>query len=224
MMRAWPLIAGLLLLAALWLGPLPEMARRAFSPHMILHLGLTLVAAPLVAIGAIRLLPTHWREGAGQPLSAALAVSALEFVVVWGWHAPALHEAAAGSSVMFAVQQASFLAAGLALWGTAFFGRGRRHAAAGALAMLLTSMHMAMLGVLLVLAPRLVYAPQFCLGAFGLDPLGDQQLGGGLMAFFGGGAAAIGGAVLALRLGRERDGLDEAVPMPVERFRTPDRT
>ena len=28
---------------------------------------------------------------------------------------------------------------------------------------------MAMLGVLLTVAPRLLYAPQFCLGAFGLD-------------------------------------------------------
>lgn len=202
MTRAWPLLAGMMLLAALWLGPLPEMALRAFSPHMILHLGVTLAAAPLLAIGAIRLLPGHWRDG-GQPLAAALAVSALDFVIVWGWHAPALHGAAAASPVMFALQQASFLAAGLALWGTAFFGRSRRHAAAGALAMLLTSMHMAMLGVLLVLAPKLLYAPQFCLGAFGLDPLPDQQLGGGLMALFGGGAAAIGGAVLALRLGGE---------------------
>ncbi len=200
--RAWPLIAGLALLAALWLGPLPDMARRAFSPHMILHLGVTLAAAPLLAIGALRLLPAQWLRSR-QPLAAALAVSALEFVVVWGWHAPALHEAAAASPFMFAVQQASFLGAGLALCGTAFFSRSRRHAASGALAMLLTSMHMAMLGVLLVLAPRLIYAPQFCLGAFGLDPLADQQLGGGLMALFGGGAAAIGGAILALRLGGE---------------------
>lgn len=208
--RAWPLIAGLALLVGLWLGPLPEMARRAFSPHMILHLGIMLAAAPLVAIGAIRLLPAHWLFS-GQPLAAALAVSALDFVVVWGWHAPALHEAAAASPALFALQQGSFLAAGLALWGTAFFGRSRRQAAAGALAMLLTSMHMAMLGVLLVLAPRLIYAPQFCLGAFGLDPLADQQLGGGLMALFGGGAAAIGGAVLALRLGGESaGGVEEA--------------
>lgn len=200
--RAWPLIAGFVLLAAFWLGPLPDMARRAFSPHMILHLGVMLAAAPLVAIGAIRLLPAHWLRS-GQPLAAALAVSVLEFVIVWGWHAPALHEAAAASPPLFALQQASFLAAGIALWGTAFFGRSRRQAAAGAFAMLLTSMHMAMLGVLLVLAPRLIYAPQFCLGAFGLDPLADQQLGGGLMALFGGGAAAIGGAILALRLGEE---------------------
>lgn len=186
-----------MLLAGLWLGPLPDMARRAFSPHMILHLGVMVAAAPLIALGLLRLLE---RQQPDLSLLGAISASGLEFIVVWGWHAPALHEAAARSSAAFALQQISFLVAGIGIWTICLARRTRRDFATGALAMFFTSMHMTMLGVLLVLAPSLLYAPEFCLGAFGLDSLADQQLGGGLMALFGGGAYAIGGAWLAARL------------------------
>lgn len=196
--RGWPLLVGALLLAWLWLGPLAEMARRAFSPHMILHLGVVVVTAPLIVIGLLRLFP-----GTRPPrhlLLAALAASAFEFAVVWGWHVPAMHEAAARWQPVFMLQQLSFLLAGLALWWVCLAGRDRKAHAVGGLAMLFTSMHMAMLGVLLVLAPTLIYAPQFCLGAFGLDPLADQQFGGGLMALGGALPYVVGGAWLASRL------------------------
>jgi putative membrane protein len=50
----WPLGLGALVLMLLWLGPLPAMSRRAFSAHMTLHLGVAVVAAPMVAIGLNR--------------------------------------------------------------------------------------------------------------------------------------------------------------------------
>ncbi|WP_275753241.1 cytochrome c oxidase assembly protein [Hoeflea sp. YIM 152468] len=198
MVRLWPLAAGLVLLACLWLGPLPAMARRAFSPHMILHLGVMVVAAPLIVIGLMRLSPPDLAPRF-QSLGA-VAASVFDFAVVWGWHVPALHEVAARLDSAFALQQLSFLAAGLWLWWICLAGRDAGSGALGGFAMLFASMHMAMLGVLLVLAPALVYAPQFCLGAFGLDPLRDQQLGGGLMALFGALPYVAGGAYLASRL------------------------
>ncbi len=205
--RVWPLAVGLLLLAGLWTGPLPEMARRAFSPHMILHLGVVVLAAPLIVVGLLRLVP-----GASSPrplIAAALAASALEFLVVWGWHAPVMHEAAARWDSIFVLQQVSFLAASLLLWWLCLAARDRKGAAIGSLAMLFTSMHMAMLGALLVLAPGLLYAQQFCLGAFGLDPLADQKFGGGLMALAGTLPYVVAGGWLAARLAlddpRERD-------------------
>ncbi|MBX9462877.1 MAG: hypothetical protein KL840_07885 [Aquamicrobium sp.] len=69
------------------------MARRAFSPHMILHLAVAVVAAPMIVIGLLRLFPNI--RAPRRLLLGALAASALEFAVVWGWHAPAMHEAAA---------------------------------------------------------------------------------------------------------------------------------
>lgn len=198
MSRGWPFAAGMLLLAWLWLGPLPEMARRAFSPHMILHLGVAVAAAPLIVIGLLRFLPEC--RTLRYPLPFALAASAFEFAVVWGWHAPAMHELAARWQPFFVVQQLSFLLAGVTLWWVCLAGRDRHGRAIGGLAMLFTSMHMAMLGVLLVLAPTVIYSPQFCLGAFGLQPLADQQFGGGLMALFGALPFVAGGSWLASRL------------------------
>ncbi|MEJ8570706.1 cytochrome c oxidase assembly protein [Microbaculum marinum] len=197
----WPLAVGLLLLGWLWLGPLPDMARRAFSPHMILHLGVAVTAAPLIVIGLLRLSPG--RGTLRYPVLVAVAASALEFAVVWGWHAPAMHEMAARSHSRFALQQLSFLVAGIALWWACLAGRTREELAIGGVATLFASMHMAMLGILLILAPQLIYAPQFCLGAFGLRPLADQQLGGGLMALFGTLPFVAAGAWIASRLARQ---------------------
>lgn len=200
------LVPGLLLLGALWLGPLPEMARTSFSAHMLLHLGIVSVAAPLLSFGLIgfglvrRLMPL-------AALSAFLAL-AIDVVVVWGWHAPALHEAAARHEGVFVVQQLSFLAAGLAVWTTAFRDDDRGSLLMGVAAMFLTFSHMAMLGILLALAPELLYAPDLCLGAFGFTQLEDQQLGGVLMASVGGIPHLIGGVTLMYLLLAAPDGPD----------------
>jgi putative membrane protein len=194
----WPLAAGILILAVLWLGPLPAMSRRAFSPHMILHLGIMGVVAPLLGLGLLRLGLRLVRTG--DVAFWAMFASGLEMLVVWGWHAPVPHEAAARRDLVFVLQQASFVVAGTAVWLTTFSGASRAALAVGVLAMLITSIHMTMLGVLLSLAPDLLYAPDVCMGAFGFDRLDDQRLGGALMAIGGGLPYLAGGLVLASRL------------------------
>ena len=196
--RLWPLMAGALMLLALWAGPLPERARVSFSSHMLLHLGVVVAAAPCVALGLARL--GRVRPGGQVWVAAACAASLLELVVVWGWHAPALHEAASLVPWVFAAQQASFLLAGVLVWLPGFAAQGRAAAGGGTLAMLLSFMHMSMLGVLLTTAPRLVYAPEVCLGGFGLSPLDDQRLGGIMMAAGGGVPYLVGGVFFARRL------------------------
>lgn len=191
------LVAGVSLLALLWIGPLPDMARRAFSPHMILHLGVTVVAAPLIALGLVGL---GRNRTVRRPIALAFGASLFEMLVVWGWHAPALHEAAAARLPAFVAQQASFFCAGLLIWATAFSGTSRAMAGVSIFAMLFTFMHMAMLGLLLSLAPGLLYDPAFCLGAWGLDPLDDQRLGGALMAVVGGLPYLAGGLALTWRM------------------------
>ena len=178
------LVPGALALAALWLGPLPALAERSFAAHMALHMGVVAVAAPLLALPL-----------AGRPLPAFFApvpLSALEAVVVWVWHAPALHHAARHGILALAAEQGSFLASGLLVW-LASVARGR--AGAGAAALLLTSMHMTLLGALFALAPRPLYGPH------GLD---DQHLGGVLMLLIGGVSYLAGGLWLTARLLRGR--------------------
>ncbi len=202
-MRRALLILGALILAAAWLGPLPRLARSAFFAHMTMHMGVVAVAAPLLALGIAggRLDPVRRFPA----LFAAVPASILELVVVWAWHAPVPHHLARQSAAGMMAEQGTFLAAGLLLWLAAFGGdapRSGHRTAAGVVGLLLTSMHMTLLGALLALAPRPVYA--HAEGLFGLTPLEDQHLGGAIMLLAGGVSYLVGGLCLMVGLLRSR--------------------
>ena len=139
-----------------------------------------------------------------------VVASIVEFLMVWAWHAPALHHAARASTALLVFEQASFLVVGLMLWLSAFGGdqrHRRQRAAAGIGGLLLTSMHMTLLGVLLALAGRTLYTHAHAGAAalpFGLSPLQDQHLGGVLMLAIGGTAYLAGALWLLAGLLRER--------------------
>ena len=190
------LLAGALVLACLWFGPLPAMSRTAFSAHMILHLGVVALVAPLLAAGLVR-------AGARVkgPLRRWMALAfAMEMIVVWGWHAPGPHEAAARHVGVFVIQQLSFLAVGLAVWWLGLAAQRRSDLMTAMFGFALTLMHITMLGGLLLMAPKLIYPADLCLGAFGFEQLEDQRFGGVLMAAWGGLAYLVGGIVLGYRL------------------------
>lgn len=195
-MRRALLILGAVILAIAWLGPLPALARTGFFAHMTMHMAVVAVAAPLLAFGIAggRLDPVRRAPG----LFSAIPASVLELVVVWAWHAPVPHHLARQSPWGMAAEQGTFLAAGLLLWLSAFGGRSGNRTAAGVVALLLTSMHMTLLGALLALAPRPVY--EHAHGAFGLTPLEDQHLGGAIMLLVGGASYLVGGLYLMMGL------------------------
>ncbi len=207
-MRRALLILGALILAAIWMGPLPRLARTAFFAHMTMHMGVVAVAAPLLALGIAggRLDPVRRAPGLFAAVSTSILASLLELVVVWAWHAPVPHHLARQSAAGMAAEQGMFLAAGLLLWLSAFGGdvsrsgnpRNGSRTAAGVVGFLLTSMHMTLLGALLALAPRPVYA--HAVGLFGLTPLEDQQLGGAIMLLVGGISYLAGGLSLMVGL------------------------
>ena len=194
------LAAGIATLAGVWLGPLPQLAPRYFSAHMTMHMGVVAVAAPLLALGLAggRFDPARRFPG----VFSAIPASVIELVVVWAWHTPAMHHAARASVTGLLTEQATFLLAGLLVWLSAFGGeatRRRQRAAAGVVALLLTSMHMTLLGALLALAPRPLYthAAAFTGGPSGLD---QQHLGGAIMLVIGGAAYLAGGLWLSSTL------------------------
>jgi putative membrane protein len=205
-MRGFWATSGCLVLALAWLGPLAVSSELGFVGHMSIHVAVVAIAAPLlaVALAGSRLDPTPL----APLLFAPMLAMALEFVAVWSWHAPVLHVAARGSAMAFALEQFSFLGAGLLVW-LAAFGRGRAPArqtwAAGILGLFLTSMHMTLLGALLALSPRPLYEHAQHGGAGGLSPLDDQHLGGAVMLLVGGTSYLIGGLVLIARLLQEPD-------------------
>jgi len=188
--------AGCAILAAAWIGPLPALAMTRFWAHMTMHLAVVALAAPLLALA---LAGSRWDPAARAPLLfAPLPAAFLELVVIWGWHAPAAHDAARLHPETFVAEQASFLAVGLLVWIAALGGAPasrRERAAGGVAALLLTSMHMGLLGALLALAPRPLY--EACLGLF------DQQVGGVMMLAVGGVVYLAGGLALLATLMRE---------------------
>jgi putative membrane protein len=200
-MRVLALTVGLLTLALVWAGPLPERAQVSFAAHMLMHMGVVAVAAPLIAVGFAG---TRWDAlHRLPPVAAALPAALFELLVVWGWHAPALHDAARSSTDLRVLEQGSFLVAGLVVW-LASIGAPAR-AGAGVVCLLLTSMHMTLLGSLLALAPRPLYAcSQLCAAGATRTPLEDQSLGGVVMLTVGGLVYLVGGLAVMAGLLRER--------------------
>lgn len=200
-MKLCALITGVILLAVIWLGPLLDVSRDSFSAHMLAHMGVVAIAAPLIAIG---LSGTQWDFSGKSGLFSPVPASLIELFVVWGWHAPLLRSMAQASLAVTVVEQASFLAAGLVLWisciGEGTHGRNRQ-SATGAFALLLTSLHMTLLGALLALTPRPLYGidPVTCLG-IELSADQDQQLGGVIMLMIGAAVYLAGGVALLARL------------------------
>jgi len=200
-MRRAFLIAGLLILIAAWLGPLPRLAQASFFAHMAMHMTVVAIASPLLALG---LRQTQLDLASFAPvLVAPLVASMLELVVVWAWHAPTLHHFARNSMPGLFLEQAMFLFCGLLLWLSAFGGKRREQNSrrgAGVIALLLTSMHMTLLGALLALAPRPLYHHTNNMQS---AALADQHLGGAIMLLVGGVSYLAGGLVLALGMLRD---------------------
>lgn len=182
-------LAGLALLPVGW-----AVSRWGMTGHMAAHMIAVAVAAPLLAIGVrdSRLDPARRWPRLAAPLPAAL----VEAVIVWGWHAPALRRMADHHPAWLVVEQASFLAAGLLLWSAVL---APRHRAAGVGALLVTSMHMTLLGALIGLAPRPLYSHH------GAEALTDQQISGVVMLLVGGVAYLMGGLSMLGRLLQTRN-------------------
>jgi putative membrane protein len=196
-MRRLCLLLGLLCLALVWLGPLLSAWRLSFTSHMLAHMGVVAIAAPLIGIGLAPYLSTKLRLPA-LPVIASL----LELVVVWGWHAPYLRALAERSLLVTSLEQLSFLGAGLLLW-TSCLGAAERSEsrAAGIGGLLLTSVHMTLLGTLLALSPRPLFGDGqvTCFGLV-LDAQRDQELGGVIMLLIGGVVYLAGGLSLLWKL------------------------
>ena len=145
-MKRASLIVGILALIAVWC--LVVRVERSFAVHMIAHMALVAIAAPLIAIGLGNTWPSlsRWFTGI-TPLTASL----LELVVVWFWHLPKIRILADQSLAATMFEQVSFLVAGLLLWLSCL----DAPRLAGAAGLLFTSIHMTLLGVLL--APALCH-------------------------------------------------------------------
>lgn len=192
-------ILALIILAGAWCGPLPRAVADSFSAHMVLHMAVVGFGVPLLAVSLRHWAGRHLPNGLALPLIVSLA----DLVIVWGWHAPAFHEAARSNGWAMAAEQASFFTVSLLVWLLAVADRGGESALAGAMSLFFTSMHMTLLGALIALSARDLY-PALTEHS-GHHSVVDQQIGGAIMLAIGG-IIYLGGA-LAL-VGRQLRGAD----------------
>lgn len=178
--------AGWLIAALALVSPLCALSVSLFSARVGQHMALTLIAAPLIALGQPGRVITPWARrgkvaslGAREP--APLAAAGVFGALLWFWHAPAPYAATFSSPVVYWLMHLSLVGAAVWLWsGLLDVSRARaiRILAAG----LISVLQMGLLGAVITLASAPVYTPHLLTSVlWGMTPLQDQQLGGAIM-------------------------------------------
>ena len=187
-------------LVALWIAvasPLDAVADSLFTGHMVQHLVLTSIAAPLWAYAA-PVVPMMWGvprgvrlgsgrawRGTGARVMAVLGAPAVAWgahtAALWVWHLPGPYMAALRDPVVHALEHASFFGTALLVWWVILRPfRHSRDAGGAAVAVAFgTMMQGSLLGALLTFSRTPWYPSQsVAAAAWGLSPIDDQQLAG----------------------------------------------
>jgi putative membrane protein len=194
--------AGWVALVAALVSPLDVLSEVLFSAHMLQHILLIMVAAPLLVLGAPPAalawgIPRAWRRklfglgrslaplrAAGHLLALPLVAWGLHVLALWAWHAPGLYEPALIDERLHALEHLSFLGTALLYWWGLLQSVGGREMGLGLrlLSIFTMALQSGLLGVLLTFSPQPWYTSQSSGAAvWGLTPLEDQQLAGVLM-------------------------------------------
>ena len=200
--RARCFTMALVALGLALLSPLDALSNALASAHMVQHLLLLLVAAPLLALSApssailrgsplaVRRASGRWRRRLGLThgnlavLRHPAAVWLLQVGVLWFWHAAAPYDAALDNQFLHLLEHASFLVTAVLFWHVVIGVRGAARVSGGLGVLLVFAMAMqsVFLSVLLTFARTPWYSGYATTTAsWGLDPLTDQQLAGVIM-------------------------------------------
>jgi len=198
----WQLSAftvGLLALFVALISPLDALGGVLFSAHMVQHLILMFIAAPLLSVSGAPLvvlwaLPLRWRHWIGRVavrlrpawhgLSQPLIVWLLQAATLWLWHLPGLFQAALVNEWVHGLEHISFLLTSGLFWWVLFRPTKERglHYGFGMFYLFTAAIEGGALGALLLFSNQLwypTYAPYA--EAWGTSALGDQQLAGAMM-------------------------------------------
>jgi cytochrome c oxidase assembly factor CtaG len=197
--RGWhsaAFIGGWLSLTLALASPLHWLGEHLFTFHMIEHEIVMAISAPLLVISRpvgtfLWSMPRRGRVVVGrflrrravaatwQWMSSGGNATLLHGVAIWAWHAPLLFDAAVVNVAMHRLQHLSFLLTAILFWWSVL-----RSSESGVAAwhLFITMLHTSVLGALMALAPRVLYAAQTAAALdWGLTSLEDQQLAGLIM-------------------------------------------
>jgi putative membrane protein len=200
----WRLAAFTTGVVSVWIGvgsPLATLDHRSLTIHMMKHLLLMTVGAPLLLAGApvfplvcglpklfiksyppLATVPTRWLERCRRhPMVCWLAGT----VAVIGWHIPVAFQSGMQSQGLHNLEDMSFLVAGLLFWSPIVNfspSAARSPRWSMALYLFLATLPCDILSAFLAFCNRRVYPSYFStIELFGLSALQDQQCAGALM-------------------------------------------
>ena len=209
--RAASFYAGLATILVALLGPIDSLSQKLFWVHMLQHVLLLTLAAPLIVLGAPwmsiwRPFPLGWRRtvagtvarspvwgparaaghALGRPLGAWLAFN-LDLLV---WHIPAAYDLTLRSTAVHVLEHISFLVFGILLWVQVIGSpplRTRLTSVRGAYYITATLVVGWLLSLVLAFAPKPLYPAYAGLARRpgGISALTDQQLAAGVMLGLG---------------------------------------
>jgi putative copper resistance protein D len=195
-LRRRSFLAGLVVVFAALQSPIDAGAATSFAVHMVQHLLLTMVAAPLLVLGAPvtlalqaaspqrrrRLLSTL-RSAPVRLISAPIAAWSLFIVVLWGTHVTELYELTLKSPGIHTLEHLVYLATAVLFWipvvGLDPAPSGLSHPAR-ILYLFLAMPAMAFLGLALLSANHVLY-PTYAAVEGTSRALADQRMAGALM-------------------------------------------
>jgi len=200
--QAGAFAGGLLILVLALVSPIDALADELSAVHMIQHMLLMNVAAPLLVLGLpgmalLWILPLEARRKVGtwrrhvRPgraiyylLWQPLLLWCLYAAVLWVWHLPGLYLATLDHELFHDFQHLTFLVVSCLFWRVLLdpVSRMRLSRVATVLYLFFTSLHATVLGVFMALAPKVWYpAYEGRTIAWNLTALEDQQLAGLIM-------------------------------------------
>lgn len=197
-------IASQVTLSVALLSPLDKWSEHLAWVHMLQHILLMMLAAPLMAVSSLGYI-FQWVVPANiarhlwifkwkfQPfldrLGSPAFIILLFAFILWLWHLPTLYEKALTADFFHNLQHLSFFLASYWFWEILINPLSKRllHPGLALFYVFVTSIHTMLLGVFMTLSPRVWYeiykirAPRI-----GWNPLIDQQLAGLIMWMPGG--------------------------------------
>ena len=194
---AW--VGGLVIVAFALEGSPDVYAEVLFSAHMVQHLLLTAIAAPLFALAApvtlllrvaspatrswlvLPVLRSRLVGGVGHPVVAWILFAG----VMWGTHFSPLFDLALEDPLIHHIEHALYLAAAMLFWWPVVAADPIRHRLAWAARLVYVGAALpwnSFLGVAIAFAPQVLYSHYATVErAWGPTPLADQQAAGAIM-------------------------------------------
>jgi cytochrome c oxidase assembly factor CtaG len=217
-----PFVAGVMILAATLMSPLDALGDYLFSAHMVQHLLLTLVVAPLLIIGLPvdpmrRFLRLPWAARVERFLRRPPVAWLIGIGTLVAWHLPVLYNAALASEGVHIVQHLTFLVSATIFWWPIFapLAECRVDLAAALFYLLAAAFANGLIGAMLMVVPPTFYPAYlhpadplhilgFLNGVWPVSAVEDKRIGAMIMIVVGG-IAFMYGAVYMLWLHRDDD-------------------